>query len=592
MIHSDNLVLRDDVTDEERKKAADTLRSGVQCSICLGFYEDPQLLKTCGHVYCKKCLNQMFFTSAKSIKCPQCTVKLTRRDAMPSTHMTRITALAKSIIPRMHPASETPPLTQLFANRETARERENKLPQGVEAHLQKVEKQQEVTGVETPVPPSASFFKKGDRVTIAPRCWSGMNSEGGAAKVLEGRNTPDGGREYDVKYIVDKRKERSVPGRYLTIYVVQDTSRTARRTSRRSSDGGQKDSTPEKKQTPCLQLLAASTSGARSSSSKSKLRTARGGSEGGARAREGRDMGGGLQEGKETRADEEDGAHGRSGKASPEPEPEPENLGASEANTALGAKRKRVSGMTGGATLGVLPHAPPLSESSTMVIAVSGSNAELEADVRSFTEMSGAKMYEGRGLDVSSVTHLVTTVTRRNISKARTLKYLLALAAGKWIVSPQWIRDSTAACRVLPEKKYVVARDAGSYRDGVVEAARHAVHNGGSLLFQDTHVVFVGDFPAPLPRRAEMEQLVQIAGGRSSSVRHMAALLARGASGCERGSERRIVVCGTSEEKEAALSKYKSVLSPQDTFVLPKFVIDSVANYQLQDVHDAKHVVM
>jgi hypothetical protein len=58
-----------------------------------------------------------------------------------------------------------------------------------------------------------------------------------------------------------------------------------------------------------------------------------------------------------------------------------------------------------------------------------------------------------------SVTHLVVAACskpRGQVLEQRTMKYLKAMSAGKWVVSLQWVQDSMHAHRLLSEEPYEV----------------------------------------------------------------------------------------------------------------------------------------
>ncbi|PIK41914.1 hypothetical protein BSL78_21236 [Apostichopus japonicus] len=52
-----------------------------------------------------------------------------------------------------------------------------------------------------------------------------------------------------------------------------------------------------------------------------------------------------------------------------------------------------------------------------------------------------------------------------NLSCERTLKYFQGIAAGKWVISSQWVHDSLSASRLLPQEKYEIRGDSVNGRN-------------------------------------------------------------------------------------------------------------------------------
>ena len=57
------------------------------------------------------------------------------------------------------------------------------------------------------------IFSIGDYVEVTEHAWPGVNNPGGIARIVA---TKDGGRLYDIEYIVPRSKRRDVPAKYLT----------------------------------------------------------------------------------------------------------------------------------------------------------------------------------------------------------------------------------------------------------------------------------------------------------------------------------------------------------------------------------------
>ncbi|XP_065839986.1 BRCA1-associated RING domain protein 1-like [Oscarella lobularis] len=113
----------------------------------------------------------------------------------------------------------------------------------------------------------------------------------------------------------------------------------------------------------------------------------------------------------------------------------------------------------------------------------------------------------------SFVTHLVTNCDD-DYHCPRTLKYLQALAAGKWIVRFQWVIDSLEKGTWQDEEHYEV-RDAVGVRHATAPArSRHNAANKLPPLFDGCRFYLHGDFLRPMPKRDDLATLIRLAGGR------------------------------------------------------------------------------
>lgn len=73
------------------------------------------------------------------------------------------------------------------------------------------------------------------------------------------------------------------------------------------------------------------------------------------------------------------------------------------------------------------------------------------------------QVFQNRGLDIEiahqfskDVTHIVVSTDEDGLVKQRTMKYMQGIAYGLWIVSSDWITDSTKAQQIQNEQKYEV----------------------------------------------------------------------------------------------------------------------------------------
>ncbi|KAL1920995.1 uncharacterized protein VTP21DRAFT_11630 [Calcarisporiella thermophila] len=135
--------------------------------------------------------------------------------------------------------------------------------------------------------------------------------------------------------------------------------------------------------------------------------------------------------------------------------------------------------------------------------------------------------------NMDHVTHVVTSVTPEGLCP-RTIKYLYALMAGKWVVSQRWVVDSVRAGRWLDEGPYEVRGDlacgevAGPRlgrksadhdetspeepEAGVKRETLRKRESGGRKLFHGCKFFFLGEFPDPLPGKLALQRLAVFGG--------------------------------------------------------------------------------
>lgn len=134
-------------------------------------------------------------------------------------------------------------------------------------------------------------------------------------------------------------------------------------------------------------------------------------------------------------------------------------------------------------------------------------------DQRALVE-SCAALLHARIVDSFSheVTHLVTSVSTAGTC-ARTLKYLLTILTGKWVVSTQWIRACLETKGRVAEEPYEVP---GSRTTPTSLTPRNARLNHDQQLprlFDGCSFYLRGDFIPPTPARDEITLLVKTGGG-------------------------------------------------------------------------------
>ncbi|KZV24331.1 protein BREAST CANCER SUSCEPTIBILITY 1 [Dorcoceras hygrometricum] len=134
------------------------------------------------------------------------------------------------------------------------------------------------------------------------------------------------------------------------------------------------------------------------------------------------------------------------------------------------------------------------------------SNVE-QGIVSEFQKLSGANVQKNWDL---SITHVIAS-TNENGACKRTLKVLMGVLEGKWILSIEWIKACLNAKKFVEEQQYEITCDVHGIRDGP-RLGRLRLLNKQPKLFHGCKFYFMGDF-AP-SYRGYLHDLVISAGGK------------------------------------------------------------------------------
>ncbi|KAK1687035.1 hypothetical protein QYE76_047883 [Lolium multiflorum] len=108
-----------------------------------------------------------------------------------------------------------------------------------------------------------------------------------------------------------------------------------------------------------------------------------------------------------------------------------------------------------------------------------------------------------------NVTHVVAN-TDENGACGRTLKVLLAILAGKWVLNVNWLKACLEAREPVPEEPYEISSDVHGSVDGPRTGRLRAIQKA-PRLFSGLAFYFIGDV---LPMfMADLENLIAMAGG-------------------------------------------------------------------------------
>ncbi|XP_076908631.1 BRCA1-associated RING domain protein 1-like [Bidens hawaiensis] len=108
-----------------------------------------------------------------------------------------------------------------------------------------------------------------------------------------------------------------------------------------------------------------------------------------------------------------------------------------------------------------------------------------------------------------NVTHVIVA-TDSNGACTRSMKFLMAILNGKWIVTMEWIKACVEAGHVVNEEPYEVQRDTHGCSGGPKSGRLRALNNAPKL-FSNMKFYFVGDFVEAL--KIDLINLVKTGGG-------------------------------------------------------------------------------
>ncbi|KAK6286497.1 hypothetical protein POUND7_012676 [Theobroma cacao] len=185
------------------------------------------------------------------------------------------------------------------------------------------------------------------------------------------------------------------------------------------------------------------------------------------------------------------------------------------------------------------------------------------------------------------VTHVIAS-TDENGACTRTLKVLMAISNGKWVLKMDWIKACMKAIHPVNEEPYEVILDNHGCSDGPKTGRLRALDNGPKL-FDGFRFYFVGDFVSGY--KEDLQNLVVAAGG--TVLRIMEELLEQN-NGDQAVQTRMIVVYNLDAPKGSELGEEVSIIwqrvnEAQDLatkigglVIGHTWLLESVAAYKLQ----------
>ncbi|XP_037785057.1 BRCA1-associated RING domain protein 1-like [Penaeus monodon] len=150
----------------------------------------------------------------------------------------------------------------------------------------------------------------------------------------------------------------------------------------------------------------------------------------------------------------------------------------------------------------------PLQEK--VILLGSGLSSVQAKNFERFSKLLRARIVPDFSFDV---THVIAECVQDQAVCQRTLKYMMAVASGKWILSHRWMEDCITQELVLNPEKYEVS---GSNHNASSNAPMQARTNAAKMrpgLFNGCHMFLWGNFREPNPSKKEVEGLIKAGGG-------------------------------------------------------------------------------
>ncbi|KAL5977414.1 hypothetical protein ACLOJK_021760 [Asimina triloba] len=131
---------------------------------------------------------------------------------------------------------------------------------------------------------------------------------------------------------------------------------------------------------------------------------------------------------------------------------------------------------------------------------------ELQEMVSKFAKLAGACVSKTWS---SAVTHVIASTDENGACK-RTIKFLMGILEGKWILSIDWIKACMTEMKPVNEEKYAINVDVHGVKDGP-QRGRQRVLEKEPKLFNAFEFYFNGEFPQPY--KGHLQDLVAAGGG-------------------------------------------------------------------------------
>eukprot|EP01138_Halocafeteria_seosinensis_P009484 gb/GECG01009692.1/.p1 GENE.gb/GECG01009692.1/~~gb/GECG01009692.1/.p1 ORF type:complete len:520 (+),score=80.27 gb/GECG01009692.1/:1-1560(+) len=156
----------------------------------------------------------------------------------------------------------------------------------------------------------------------------------------------------------------------------------------------------------------------------------------------------------------------------------------------------------------------------TFTIVGTGLNDEEQQKLQRLKEMLNTEQELQYSVTVSKeflphiTTHVVTKLedcSAQSRRCLRTVKYLLGVATGAWIVSMEWVNQCLETGCKLDERMFEISEDTCAKHGAI--SSRKSAQEGGNPLFND-HTFYIHGKLGPLPLK-DAQNIIEAAGGRT-----------------------------------------------------------------------------
>ena len=346
-------------------------------------------------------------------------------------------------------------------------------------------------------------FPIGALVNVLPRTWANINRLGGVGRVVH-RVEEDDISYYRVKYVLDGGQDDNV--HELFVEEFKELDRSSRRRAPASTSNSHALSTPKTVTTGTEQN---GEGGGNSSDKKRKLASSSS-RETLAPSPSTLMHGGGvsMMSPSNSAAANNNAGGGSSGKKMRPPLPSG-NVGRSLFTT-------QVDTLPGSST--ITGQSSSGSSCNRMIRILTTSIDEGPAFDKKLEKFQQALQHQNVSIELEThftetATHLIVSVDKQShYAKQRTMKYMMAIAHGMWIVSTQWIVDCIKHKELLAEDKYEAAGNVKALMDFAPRRSRIAHESKTELLLSDFRVLLFGGFPLPGPPKSDAMTLTMACG--------------------------------------------------------------------------------
>jgi BRCA1-associated RING domain protein 1 len=208
--------------------------------------------------------------------------------------------------------------------------------------------------------------------------------------------------------------------------------------------------------------------------------------------------------------------------------------------------------------------------SKKLVLSCSGLTVEEKTVIAEFAELSGVTI--SKNWD-STVTHVIASINENGACK-RTLKFMMAILEGKWILTIDWIKACMKNTKYVSEEPYEITMDVHGIREGPYLGRQRALKKKPKL-FTGLKFYIMGDFE--LAYKGYLQDLIVAAGGT---------ILRRRPVSSDDNEASTIVVFSVEPSKKKTLTQRRSdaealAKSARARAASSSWVLDSIAGCQI-----------